>query len=66
MYGKCGCKGCTERYLGCHDKCEKYKNYRKELDEKNANRAKFLAEDAPFQQAKSKCLLKKLKTKGRY
>lgn len=20
------CKGCTERYLGCHDHCEKYQS----------------------------------------
>ena len=29
------CKGCEERSLGCHGKCERYKIWKKELDEKN-------------------------------
>lgn len=24
------CKNCTERYLGCHDKCEEYQKIKKE------------------------------------
>ena len=23
----CACKGCTERYVGCHSNCEKYKDF---------------------------------------
>lgn len=30
-----GCKGCAERCEGCHGRCERYKAFRKELDEKN-------------------------------
>lgn len=30
-----GCKGCEERHEGCHSGCERYKAFRKELDEKN-------------------------------
>ena len=30
-----GCKGCAERHEGCHSGCERYKAFRKELDEKN-------------------------------
>lgn len=31
------CKGCTERYLGCHDHCEKYKEaYKREKLKKDA------------------------------
>ena len=33
---KAPCKDCTERYLGCHDHCEKYKEFdvvRKRLNE---------------------------------
>lgn len=36
------CKECTERYLGCHDKCESFLKYReewakvKELKRKNS------------------------------
>ncbi len=29
---KAPCKDCKERYLNCHDKCEKYKAYRLELE----------------------------------
>ena len=24
---KCKCKGCTDRYVGCHSECEDYKAY---------------------------------------
>lgn len=27
------CKDCTERVLGCHGTCEKYRGYRKELED---------------------------------
>ena len=41
-----GCKGCAERHEGCHSGCERYKKFRKELDEKNErkrleNQAKY-------------------------
>lgn len=30
------CKECTtDRHPGCHDKCEKFQEYRKALDERN-------------------------------
>lgn len=29
-----GCKGCTERHEGCHSQCERYKAFRKALEEK--------------------------------
>lgn len=25
------CKDCKDRYLGCHSKCKKYNNFKKEL-----------------------------------
>ena len=28
-----GCKGCTERTIGCHSNCEKYNAYKDELAE---------------------------------
>ncbi|MBO5389411.1 MAG: hypothetical protein J6A59_15010 [Lachnospiraceae bacterium] len=37
MADKAPCKGCTDRYLGCHDKCDKYrefKQYNEELKNK--------------------------------
>jgi len=30
------CKECEERQIGCHSSCEKYKNFLKIRDEKNA------------------------------
>lgn len=30
----CCCKDCTKRQLHCHSTCEDYKQFRKELDEK--------------------------------
>lgn len=33
---KCKCKGCTNRYVGCHGSCEAYKNY------KNAQNSIFI------------------------
>lgn len=38
------CKGCADRVLACHGKCEKYKKWRKELDE--LNRQSRLAKEA--------------------
>lgn len=29
-----GCKGCAERHVGCHSTCERYKAFRKALEEK--------------------------------
>lgn len=33
-----GCKGCTERTLGCHSKCQRYAEYRKQIDRLNKYR----------------------------
>lgn len=33
------CKDCPERFVGCHSSCEKYKQYRSELDAFKAIRA---------------------------
>lgn len=32
------CKGCDERELGCHSKCEKYITFRSALDKENEER----------------------------
>lgn len=35
----CPCKGCPARYPACHDKCEKFAEWRKKIDAKrNARR----------------------------
>lgn len=39
------CKYCEDRYLACHDKCEKYKEWKAELDEKKAVREEALKKD---------------------
>ena len=33
MSNKCPCRGCTERILLCHGRCEKYQNWKKEYEE---------------------------------
>lgn len=41
---KSPCKDCDERYLGCHSKCSKYKEFRAAKDkeiEENLKRARF-------------------------
>ena len=35
------CKGCEQRNVGCHDHCEKYKEWRSGLDELNKARKKY-------------------------
>ena len=33
--GYAPCINCCDREVGCHSKCEKYKKFRSDLDEKN-------------------------------
>lgn len=35
------CKGCTERVVGCHEKCEKYIAYKKKHDEEKEAKTKY-------------------------
>lgn len=28
---ECPCKGCEDRFVGCHSGCEAYKNWKKDL-----------------------------------
>lgn len=37
----CECVSCTERYVGCHSECDKYKKYRSDLDERTENTKKM-------------------------
>lgn len=34
------CKGCEERYVGCHDNCEYYKAYKQWLKDKKEQEQK--------------------------
>ena len=40
------CQKCTERHPMCHGKCEKYAEFRKEVEKvaKRRNKAKFVSE----------------------
>jgi hypothetical protein len=40
QYIKCPCKDCTKRYLGCHDKCQPYQDYKR-----NNRKAKIVEEN---------------------
>ena len=42
------CNGCTERHEACWGKCEKYKEWRKRLDEVNKRRKEY--NEKPFVQ----------------
>ena len=42
------CKGCTDRFTACHDKCEKYKAWKSRLGEVNKRRKEYDAK--PFVQ----------------
>jgi len=35
---KAPCKGCTDRMLMCHGKCEKYQDWKREMNEFNDRR----------------------------
>ena len=40
------CKDCEDRFTACHDKCEKYKAWKSQLDEVNKRRKEY--ESKPF------------------
>lgn len=39
------CKDCTDRQLGCHSVCEKYKEYAKQNEERRKLREKYNLEN---------------------
>lgn len=43
-----GCKDCKKRYLGCHDKCDTYQNFKKECLEISEERKKRQTADEYF------------------
>ena len=40
------CKGCSDRHEACWGKCEKYKEWKRDLDELNRRRKEY--ENKPF------------------
>ncbi len=63
MVAKNNCKGCTERYLGYHDKCESYQEYKKVLDDMNKKRQEAIHTNAHFKDKRQKAL-KVMRQKG--
>lgn len=35
MVTECPCRGCEKRFVGCHSACDKYIDWKKELDKEN-------------------------------
>lgn len=35
------CKGCTSRYAGCHAKCQAYKDWRTEFNQRKAEKRAY-------------------------
>lgn len=52
----CPCKGCDSRYVGCHSKCDPYKDFKSELDDISAKRK---AENAKRLSCRSKASVKR-------
>ena len=54
---KCNCKGCTKRYIACHDYCEDYKSFKNE-----SQRLKYIekADRIYWSYVKSKIIRQKL------
>ena len=42
------CRGCSDRHIACHDKCEKYKAWKSQLEEVNKRSKEY--EARPFVQ----------------
>lgn len=42
---KAPCKDCENRYVGCHDRCKKYQEYKKQSDEERENAHALKAEE---------------------
>ena len=58
------CKDCVDRHPGCHDRCDIYKAFRKELDDFNKKRQDISHENAPFVDKRQRAL-KVMRQKGR-
>lgn len=42
------CKGCADRYIACHDKCEKYKEWKNLVNSANRARKEYQFKAAIF------------------
>ena len=60
---ECKCKGCEERFVGCHAQCEDYKNYQKEW---NAHKQKIKDaknKDKEYREHKHKHIVREMRRK---
>lgn len=48
------CLNCSKRKVGCHSKCQEYKDFRSELDEYNAYRHRQQELDSEYYEVKNR------------
>lgn len=59
---KAPCRGCQERYLACHDHCERYQSWKKMWE---AGKKKYGLTDAKYHEIETKISIKEsLRRKG--
>lgn len=53
------CKDCTDRdpINGCHDRCERYQNFKREQLEYNTQLVKIKKNDSYFEERKIRCAI---------
>ena len=61
---KAPCKECTDRYLGCHDRCNTYIDYKKSEDERKAIIKKNRDKQGEIFKYKHERITQALKKKG--
>ena len=62
---KSQCYGCTERYVGCHSKCESYKEFKSKHDEEMRVQREAREKESRFYEFKLQSMSKVAKNKKR-
>lgn len=57
------CKGCEERHVGCHAKCEDYKNFCKEWAAYKKKIKDAKNKDSEYRQHKNKKVMREMRRK---
>ena len=57
------CQGCTERHVGCHSSCEKYKDLKQRIEKLNENRQKELDKIPSLSKEHKRAMYKRMKGK---
>ncbi len=55
------CKGCKDRYLGCHDRCPKYLTFKDKVNEIKKKRCEYYSSLTPYS---TKTISKFVKMRG--